>query len=120
VEKSKPYPGRLQVSGRRSGMTLITMGSIGMILGLFPRRPALPAREKDATSYGMGLIVNVPFPEDEVAQVVQEVIQNGFIRGTKEYHKDEYIAGANPASSTRVFPEWTESMRLFVPLSLLN
>jgi len=96
------------------------MGSIGMILVFSLAALPLPAREKDATSYGMGLIVNVPFPEDEVAQVVQEVIQNGIIRGTKEYNKDEYIAGANPASSTRVFPEWTESMRLFVPLSLLN
>jgi len=58
----------------------------------------LSAREKDATQYGAGLIVNIPFPESEVAQVVQDVIQNGIIRGTKEYNKDEYVTGAAAVS----------------------
>ena len=61
----------------------------------------------------MGLIVNLPFPESEVAQVVQDVIQNGIIRGTKEYNKDEYITDANPVTSSRVFPEWTEGGKVF-------
>jgi len=71
------------------------------------------AREKDALQYGAGLIVNVPFPEDQVAQVVQDVVQNGIIRGTKEYNKDEYITGAVAASSTKVFVEWTEGGQVF-------
>ena len=33
-------------------------------------------------------------PEPEVAQAVEDVAQNTIIRGTKEYNKDEYIAGA--------------------------
>src|ERR1700720_4675307 len=78
----------------------------------------LLAREKDATPYGMGLIVNVPFPENEVAQVVQEVIQNGIIRGTKEYNKDEYISGATAETSTRVFPHWTEGGKVFYKVRL--
>ena len=78
----------------------------------------LLAREKDATQYGMGLIVNVPFPENEVAQVVQEVIQNGIIRGTKEYNKDEYISDATPVTSTRVFPQWTEGGKVFYKVRL--
>lgn len=78
----------------------------------------LSAREKDATPYGMGLIVNVPFTEAEVAQVVQDVVQNGIIRGTKEYNKDEYISGATPATSTRVFPEWTEGGKVFYKVRL--
>src|ERR1700722_17952254 len=78
----------------------------------------LLAREKDATPYGMGLIVNVPFPENEVAQVVQEVIQNGIIRGTKEYNKDEYISDATPVTSTRVFPQWTEGGKVFYKVRL--
>lgn len=73
----------------------------------------LAAREKDASVYGMGLIVNVPFPEAEVAQVVEEIVQNGLIRGTKEYNKDEYISGATPATSTRVFPPWTEGGKVY-------
>jgi hypothetical protein len=69
---------------------------------------SLAAREKDTPQYGAGLIVNIPFPEAEVSQVVQEIVQNGIIRGTKEYNKDEFISGAEIANSTRVFPAWTE------------
>src|SRR6202795_1239471 len=71
---------------------------------------AIPShgREKDVLQYGAGLIVNVPLPEPEVAQVVEDVAQNSFIRGTKEYNKDEYVAGAVAATSTPVFPAWTE------------
>lgn len=75
--------------------------------------PDLAAREKDSIQYGAGLIVNVPFSESEVSQVVQETVQNGIIRGTKEYSKDEYVSGAEAASSTRVFPAWTEGGRVF-------
>jgi len=35
--------------------------------------PFLNAREKDAVQYGAGLIVNVPMPEAEVTQAVEEV-----------------------------------------------
>ncbi len=78
----------------------------------------LSAREKDATQYGMGIIVNLPFPENQVVQVVQDVIQNGIIRGTKEYNKDEYVGGANSATSTRVFKEWTEGGKVFYKVRL--
>jgi hypothetical protein len=76
---------------------------------------ALPShgREKDVLEYGAGLIVNVPLPEPEVAQVVEDVAQNTFIRGTKEYNKDEYVAGAVAATSTPVFPAWTEGGKVF-------
>jgi hypothetical protein len=63
--------------------------------------------------YGAGLIVNVPLPEPEVAQVVEDVAQNTLIRGTKEYNKDEYVAGAVAATSTPVFPAWTEGGKVF-------
>jgi hypothetical protein len=72
-----------------------------------------PGREKDVLQYGAGLIVNVPLPEPEVAQVVEDVAQNTFIRGTKEYNKDEYITGAVAATSTPVFPAWTEGGKVF-------
>ncbi len=76
------------------------------------------AREKDATQYGAGLIVNVPFSESEVTQVVQDVVQNGIIRGTKEYNKDEYVSGATTATSTRAFKEWTEGGTVFYKVRL--
>jgi hypothetical protein len=73
----------------------------------------LSARDKDKLPYGEGLIVNVPMPEIEVAPVVEDVAQNGVIRGTKEYNKDEFISGARAASSSRVFPAWTEGGKVF-------
>ena len=73
----------------------------------------LQGREKDALQYGAGLIVNIPMPEAEVTQVVEDVAQNTIIRGTKEYNKDEYIAGAVAAVSTSAFPAWTEGGKVF-------
>ena len=75
--------------------------------------PDAAGREKEAIQYGAGLIVNVPFSEAEVSQVVQEIVHNGIIRGTKEYNKDEFITGAEAATSTRVFPAWTEGGKVF-------
>jgi hypothetical protein len=117
VGNSKPYSETLLISARRSGMALIVW-KIGMTLVFSLASLPLPAREKDATPFGMGLIVNVPFPESEVTQVVEDVIQNGIIRGTKEYNKDEYITGATPVTSTRVFPEWTEGGKVFYKVRL--
>jgi len=73
----------------------------------------LHAREKDKTDYGAGLIVNIPLPESEVAQVVADVAQNGIIQGTKEYNKDEYVKGAEATASSRLFPEWTDGGHVF-------
>jgi hypothetical protein len=70
-------------------------------------------REKDVLQYGEGLIINIPLPEPEVTQVVDDVAQNTIIRGTKEYNKDEFIAGAVAVKSTPVFPAWTEGGKIF-------
>jgi hypothetical protein len=91
---------------------------IGLILIFFLAALPLSAREKNATDYGVGLIVSVPFPEAEVDQVVREVIQNGIIRGSKEYNKDEYITGANPTTSTKVFSQWSEGGKVFYKVRL--
>jgi hypothetical protein len=75
--------------------------------------PLPAAKEKGGIQYGMGVIVNVPFPESQVSQVVEDVAQNGIIRGTKEYNKDEYVSGATTAPSVKVFPKWTEGGKVF-------
>jgi len=80
---------------------------------LFAAALPLAGREKDKLPYGEGLAVNVPLPEREVEQVVADVAQNGVIRGTKEYNKDEFVGGAKAASSSRVFPAWTEGGKVF-------
>ena len=102
-------------AGRGGGSEFSGAGRVGpwkaglilLWIGFLAATPGLNAREKDALQYGAGLIVNVPFPESEVVQVVEDVVQNGIIRGTKEYNKDEYVANATAESSTRAFPAWT-------------
>ncbi len=71
------------------------------------------AKDKQASQYGGGLIVNVPFPVAEVTQSVEEVVGNGIIRGTKEYNKDEYVRGAVAQTTTSVFPAWTSEGKVF-------
>jgi hypothetical protein len=74
---------------------------------------AAAAREKNGLPYGAPLITNVPFPQDQVAQVVRDVVENGIIRGTKEYNKDPYVSGAISVASTRLFPKWEGGGQIF-------
>jgi hypothetical protein len=71
------------------------------------------ASRKDKVSYGEGLIINIPLPEPEVEQVVADVAQNGIIRGTKEYNKDQFVSGAIGDDSSDVFPVWSEGGKVF-------
>jgi hypothetical protein len=95
----------------RSSLSLRVSALVAIVVSL-AIQPAL-AREKDTTQYGAGLIVNVPFPESDVTQAVKEVIQNGIIRGSKEYERDQYITGAEVETSARGFPAWQESGTVF-------
>jgi hypothetical protein len=85
----------------------------GLLLLLLAEAPALLGRDKDKLHYGEGLIVNIPLPESEVEQVVADIAQNGMIRGTKEYNKDEFVAGAKAATSSEAFPAWDQEGRVF-------
>jgi hypothetical protein len=85
-----------------------------IVAALFCTSPLpVAARKKDMTDYGTGLITNIPLPENEVAKVVSEIAQNGIIRGTKEYNKDEYVRGADAATSSDLFPAWTDGGKVF-------
>lgn len=80
---------------------------------------SLEARDKkDAVQYGTGLIVNVPAPEADVLKAVEDVVQNGMIRGTKEYAKDDYLSRATPATESNLFPAWTEGGKVFYKIRL--
>jgi SH3 domain-containing protein len=80
---------------------------------LFPTCPASARDKKDALQYGMGLVVNVPAGEADVLKAVEEVVQNGVIRGTKEYAKDEFVSGATAASDSTLFEPWTDGGKIF-------
>jgi hypothetical protein len=84
-----------------------------LVLLLFAAALPVAGRDKEKLPYGEGLIVNIPLPESEVQQVVEDVVQNGIIRGTKEYNKDEFVSGAKAATSSHVFPAWTEPGKVF-------
>jgi hypothetical protein len=80
---------------------------------LFGASLPLAGRGKDKAAYGEGLIVNLPFPVSAVEQVVEDITENGLIRGTKEYNKDEFVTGAKAASSSNVFPGWNQGGKVF-------
>jgi hypothetical protein len=95
----------------------LTLVCVLMLLTSLAPRLECRAR-RDAVDYGAGLIVNVPFPEEEVVQALQDVVQNGIIRGSKEYNKDEYISGATVATKSRLFPAWTGGGKVFYKVRL--
>jgi len=90
-------------------------GSVPLVLLLLLSACPTPlaGRTKEKLSYGEGLIVNLPVAEKEVEQVVEDVAQNGVIRGTKEYNKDEFVGGAKAADSSHVFPAWDQGGKVF-------
>ncbi|HVI06858.1 MAG TPA: hypothetical protein VND65_01045 [Candidatus Binatia bacterium] len=86
--------------------------SIALVGLLLPVSLAF-AREKSKVSYGEGLIINIPYPANEVEIVVQDVTDNGIIRGTKEYNKDEFVSGAKAEDTPHVFPAWNSQGKAF-------
>lgn len=88
---------------------LSVLSSLMIVLAAIP----LLARTKNHVAYGEGLIINIPLPETEVERVVADIAANGIIRGTKEYNKDEFVSGAQAASSCSAFPEWTQRGKVF-------
>jgi hypothetical protein len=103
---------------RRTHRFLRSSTALASILVLAAIHLSAAPREKERMQYGAGLIINIPFPESEVTQVVQDVVQNGIIRGTKEYNKDEYITGAVAATSTRVFSDPPGAGKVFYKVRL--
>jgi hypothetical protein len=103
---------------RRTHRFLRSSTALASILVLAATHLSAAPREKERMQYGAGLIINIPFPESEVTQVVQDVVQNGIIRGTKEYNKDEYVTGAVAATSTRVFSDPPGAGKVFYKVRL--
>jgi hypothetical protein len=101
-----------RIGARTRWLSLARNSAIAGLLSLVAALP-LAGREKERSPYGEGLIVNIPLPVSEVEQVVEDVVQNGVIRGTKEYNKDEFVSGAKAASSSSVFPPWNEGGKVF-------
>jgi hypothetical protein len=105
-----PFGTRRLCSTRRHALLLVYGGFLLFWLTV----PLLQARDKKSTeSFGTGLAVTVQASEAELLRAVQDVVADGIIQGSKEYNKDDYIAGAEAADSTEVFPIWTGQGRVF-------
>src|SRR5437667_9868891 len=93
----------------RQGMSLLRL----LILCCAIPVTLLATDKSSRETYGMGLSISVPAAEQELLQAVQDVVSDGIIQGSKEYNKDEYIAGAKAADKTSVFPNWTGPGQVF-------
>lgn len=93
---------------RTHALTLALFLFLGAVLPLYSREHKI--RKQD---YGLGYSTEISAPESEVLQAVDDVVNNGMIEGSKEYNKDRYIDKAFAASSSSLFPDWTEPGKVF-------
>ncbi|HZR57817.1 MAG TPA: hypothetical protein VFA74_13160 [Terriglobales bacterium] len=92
----------------------IFLGCVALILSAIACTSNLQAREKEKKpDYGFGLSMEIPAPESEVVDAVEDVVNDGIIQGSKEYNKDQYIESATAVQSSPLFPKWTGAGKVF-------
>ena len=104
------------MSARRQSLQKQRLAIAALSLWMFLSAvPSLHSREHKTRKedYGLGFSTEISAPESEVLQALDEVINDGIIQGSKEYNKDKYIDKADPASSSSLFPEWTDPGKVF-------
>jgi SH3 domain-containing protein len=93
-------------------MTQHFRGTTVLITGLL----LLAADQSDARKreqhYGEGFSVDLTQPYKEVLDVVQQVTNDGVIRGTYEYKGTKDLDGAESANSSKDFSPWTGQGRV--------
>jgi hypothetical protein len=57
--------------------------------------------------------MEIPAPESEVLQAVKAVVNDEMIQGSKEYNRDQYVENAAAATSSSLFPPWTDPGTVF-------
>lgn len=57
--------------------------------------------------WGEGFSVDLNHPYDQVLSIVQQVTNDGIIRGTYQYKGTNQLDGAESARSSSAFPKWT-------------
>lgn len=68
----------------------------------------IPAHARQHEHFGQGLSLDVNQPYDEVLKVVQDVVNDGVIRGTFDYKGTHELDGAQPALTSSAFPRWNQ------------
>jgi hypothetical protein len=72
-----------------------------LLFGVFPSN----ARQRQ--HWGEGFSVDLNHPYDQVLSIVQQVTNDGIIRGTYQYKGTNQLDGAESARSSSAFPKWT-------------
>ena len=65
----------------------------------------LSGRRKGSSSVRRRPHLNIPLPESQADRSCETSSENGVIRGTKEYNKDEFVCDAIESASSPVFPD---------------
>jgi hypothetical protein len=73
----------------------------------------IPLYSKTKPDSEASFSIEIPAPESEVLQAVKDVVNDGMIQGSKEYNRDRYVENASPATSSPLFPHWTDPGQVF-------
>jgi hypothetical protein len=84
--------------------------AVSFLLLLYAVQPLYGKTKKDSES---NFSMEVSAPESEVLQAVNEVVNDGLIQGSKEYNRDKYVEKASAATSSSLFPPWTDPGKVF-------
>jgi len=66
-----------------------------------------PSNARKRQHWGEGFSVDLDQPYDQVLNIVQQVTNDGIIRGTYQYRGTNQLDGAESARTSPAFPKWT-------------
>jgi hypothetical protein len=91
----------------------ITVFSILFLWAALPLQGSEHKRKIKTEDYGLGFSTEISAPENEVADAVEAVVNDGIIQGSKEFNKDKYVESATAVTSSPLFPEWKEPGKVY-------
>ena len=94
-------------------LSIALVSVLGLAFAVAPLRGREHKKKEDPS---LGFSMEIKFPESEVLDAVEAVVDDGIIQGSKEYNKDKYIEHAAPAPSSALFPQWKDSGTVFYKL----
>ena len=99
--------------GRRNQLVIALLSTLLLASAVDPLHGREHKRKIKTEDYGLGFSTEIVFPESEVSQAVEAIVNDGIIQGSKEYNKDKYIENASAAPSSPLFPAWKEAGKVY-------
>ena len=87
------------MSIRQRTASWLILGSVLLLL--------TPSDARKRQHWGEGFSVDLNHPYDQVLSIVQQVTNDGIIRGTYQYKGTNQLDGAESARTSSAFPKWT-------------